>query len=272
MAQILLPNGKPHVSFSEVSCWVQCSWRHKLQHILKLGANKPSIHLFFGTACHESVQALIKSGVASTEAARKYLVEELMKHPDDEELAKVDIDKTVKSIQNILDDVPAFFDENFPKWELVSIEEPLYEDMKQFFESHEGVSFKGFIDVILKIPGKKEGDFTYWIIDLKTASRPWGLDKIKDQTVRSQLIFYKKFWAVKHNIPLNKIKCGFVTMLKSGKPGKLLKLIPISVGEKSVEKTLHVLNSSLSSIKRGIALKNRASCKWCEFKGTENCT
>jgi len=267
----LLPTGKPHTSYSEIATWMECSWRHKLQHVLKIGTFKPSIHLIFGTACHMAVQSLLKTGIADTTEAREYIVKELEKCKDDEDLAATNVDKTVAVIQKILDDTPTFFNESFPGWELLSIEESLYEDVAQFFEAHEGVSFKGFIDVIMKVPTKKEGEFLYWIVDLKTASRPWMLDKIKDQKVRAQLILYKKFWATKHNIPLKQIRCGFVTLLKSGKPGKLCKLIPISVGEKSVDKTLNVLNNSLASIKRGSALKNRASCRWCEFKDTEHC-
>lgn len=267
---MLLPTGKPHVSFSEVSCWMQCSWRHKLLHVKKLGANIPSIHLIFGTACHMAVQSLLETRVIDVTAAHNYIVEEFEKNKDDKELAKISVEKTVSSIQKILDETLTFFNESFPSWELVSIEESLYEDVSQFFDHHKELSFKGFIDVILKVP-TKNGEFLYWIIDLKTASRPWNKDKISDQTVRMQLVLYKKFWATKHNIPLKQIRCGFVTLLKSGKPGKLCTLIPISVGEKTSEKSLQVLNNSLTSIKRGFALKNRNSCKWCEFKGTEHC-
>ena len=47
-----LPTGKPHVSFSEVKLWKECSWHHKLVHIKKLSSFLPSPILEFGTAVH----------------------------------------------------------------------------------------------------------------------------------------------------------------------------------------------------------------------------
>jgi len=33
-----------------------------------------------------------------------------------------------------------------------------------------------------------------------------------------------------------------------------------------------VVSNMITSVKRGIALKNRDSCTYCEYKGTEHCT
>ena len=32
----MFPTGKPHVSFSEIKAWKECSWRHKLIYIDKI--------------------------------------------------------------------------------------------------------------------------------------------------------------------------------------------------------------------------------------------
>jgi ssDNA-binding Zn-finger/Zn-ribbon topoisomerase 1 len=272
MAQQLLPTGKPHISFSEISDWMECSWRHKVKHVLKINVFRPSIHLTFGTATHAVVENFLNNKVVDLEIAGKIIDADKEKYAEVEEFQLLDRAKLLTNIQNIMNDFPAFMEENFPKWEFVRAEENLYEDLKQFFEAHDGLSFKGFIDCVIKVPTKKEGEFLYWIIDWKTANRPWMLDKIKDVRVRTQLVLYKKFWTTKHNLPLSKVRCGFVTLLKSGKPGKLCKLIPISVGEKSAEKAMNVVNNSLASIKRGSALKNRNACRWCDYKDTEHCT
>lgn len=272
MAQQLLPTGKPHISFSEISDWMECSWRHKTKHVLKINVFRPSIHLTFGTATHAVVENFLNKKEIDLEIAGKIIDADKERYKDVEEFQLLDREKLLESVKKIMDDLPEFMEEHFPRWEFVRAEENLYEDLKQFFEAHEGISFKGFIDCIIKVPGKKEGDFLYWIIDWKTANRPWALDKIKDSRVRMQLVLYKKFWATKHNIPLKQIRCGFATLLKSGKPGKLCKLIPISVGEKSAEKSMNVLNNSLASIKRGTAIKNRNSCRWCDYRDTEHCT
>ena len=36
ISELKLLTGKPHVSFSEIKDWVECSYRHKLIHIDKL--------------------------------------------------------------------------------------------------------------------------------------------------------------------------------------------------------------------------------------------
>lgn len=269
---MLLPNGKPHVSHSELNDWVACSWRHKLKHVLKIDLDTPNTNLAFGSAVHAACEFFLNNKTISLEPARKILDEEWEKHKDIEDFIKNDKEKFMVIIGKIMDDVGPFLDETFPGWELVKAEENLYEDLQQFFEKHEGVSFKGFIDAILKVPGKKEGTFNYWILDWKTANRPWNLEKIKDENVRRQLIFYKKFWAVKHNIDITNIRCGFITLVKSGKPGKFCSLIPVSVGEVTIGRALTVLNNGVASIKRGVAIKNRNSCKWCPYKNTEHCT
>lgn len=268
----MLPTGKPHVSYSEISDWYECSFRHKLKHVDKINLSRPSPNLTFGSATHAVAENFLNTKTIDLEIAKKIIDADIEKYKEEESFKDLDVEKLMESIGKIMTDLPTFLNETFPNWEFVRAEEDLYEDMKQFFEAHEGVSFKGFIDCIIKVPTKKEGEFLYWIIDWKTANRPWTLDKIKDSRVRMQLVFYKKFWATKHNIPLKQIRCGFVTLLKSGKPGKLCKLITISVGEKSADKSLLVLNNSITSIKRGTALKNRNACKWCDYKNTEHCT
>lgn len=270
--KVLLPTGKPHISHSELRGWVECSWRHKLQHVDKIDLQVPNTNLCFGTATHAVVEHWLNTKTIDLTVASKIFDEEFEKHKDVEDFQKNSKEKFLKVIGNIMAELPAFLDETFPGWELVKAEEALYEDLAVFYEKHAGLAFKGYVDIVLKVPGKKEGTFLYWILDLKTANRPWNADKIKDENNRRQLIFYKKFWATKHNVEMSEIRCGFLTAVKTAKPGKFCALIPISVGDVTVGRALTILNNGLSSIKRGVAIKNRNSCKYCEFKGTPFCT
>jgi hypothetical protein len=86
-----------------------------------------------------------------------------------------------------------------------------------------------------------------------------------------QLILYKNFWANKHSIPLKDIKCGFILCKRAGKNGKRCEFVPVSVGEVSSGRAFKVINNMIASMNRGIAIKNRESCKWCEYKDTEHC-
>ena len=55
------PTGKPHVSYSEVRCWKECSFRHKLLHIDKIDVFKPSPYLDFGTQVHEGCESYLNT-------------------------------------------------------------------------------------------------------------------------------------------------------------------------------------------------------------------
>ena len=48
-------------SFSEIKCWKECSYRHKLMHIDKVDMFEPSPFLDFGTAVHEGCETYLKS-------------------------------------------------------------------------------------------------------------------------------------------------------------------------------------------------------------------
>ena len=54
------PTGKPHISFSEIKTWKECSWKHKLTYVDKIDVFEPSPFLDFGTAIHEGCESLIE--------------------------------------------------------------------------------------------------------------------------------------------------------------------------------------------------------------------
>ena len=67
------PTGKGHVSFSELSNWMECSYRHKLLYIDKLGKDEASPYLSFGTAVHESCEHYVKNSIIDKELAFKII-------------------------------------------------------------------------------------------------------------------------------------------------------------------------------------------------------
>jgi hypothetical protein len=112
----------------------------------------------------------------------------------------------------------------------------------------------------------------YWILDWKTAqSYGWRREKKQDFLMHAQLIMYKHFWAKKNNIMLKDIRCGFILLKRGGKPGKVCELVKVSVGPKTLAKGIKMMNNMLASVRRGLALKNRDSCKYCAFYQTDHC-
>ena len=53
----------------------------------------------------------------------------------------------------------------------------------------------------------------YKIIDWKSSSEEWNVDKKKkDQIFISQTMFYKYFYSKKYNIPFDDIECSYVVL------------------------------------------------------------
>ena len=78
------PTGKMHVSFSEIKCWKECSYRHKLMHIDKVDMFEPSPYLDFGTAVHEGCETYLRSRTIDREKLLKEITDAWDKHGFDE--------------------------------------------------------------------------------------------------------------------------------------------------------------------------------------------
>ena len=263
----LLPTGKPHMSFSELRDHQDCSYRHKLKYVDKLGMSLPGVHLDFGTAIHSACERFLRT----KEIDKKAFLTDF--HNMWAEHAKVAPTQfTPEAFKQfateglgILPDVPFWFDETFPGWKFVDAEHYLYEPLEKWPHA-----FKGFIDCIIMAPGKRGKELT-WLLDFKTCSWGWPGAKRSDPYVQAQLVLYKNFWTKKTNTCIKDVRCGFVLLKRAAKPGKHCELVTTSVGDVTIGKSLKVVDDMVSCVKRGIARKNRQSCKFCEFKDTPHC-
>jgi hypothetical protein len=267
----LLPTNKNHISFSEIKNWNECSWRHHLAYVKKIDMFVPNVHVAVGTATHNTIEHFLKTKEMKPSIAREYLEKYLEDNGANEKFVKYSVDDEMKRIASMLNDVPTFLDENYPNWEFIAAEEQLMESVKTLMEGHDEVTFKGFIDCVIAVPGKKEGTKQYHLLDWKTASRPWGKEKLRDDNVMMQLKLYKKFWSEKHKIDMKDIRCAYIVLIKTAKPGKHCQKVDVSVGDVSAKRSLDVIDNMLTAMKNGIKIKNRMACKWCDFKGTEWC-
>ena len=270
------PTGKKHVSYSEVRCWKECPYRHKLQHIDKIDMFKPSPYLDFGTNIHEGCESYLNTGTIPRDKLLANIRDAWEKHGFGEPewyekmpgwYKHVPVEEWCTWANNMWDDVPGFLDETFPDWEPVSAEEQLYEEIPG-----KEMLFKGFIDVIIKVP-RKNGTWKYWILDWKTAkSYGWDRRKKQDPLTQAQIILYKHYWATKNNIPSKDVGCGFVLLKRGGKPGNMCDLFKVSAGPKATEKANKMVNNMVNMVRRGMFLKNRNSCKFCDYYDTPHCT
>ena len=209
-----LPTGKKHVSFSEVKLWKECSFRHNLTHIKKLSLFKPSPILDFGTAVHAACEQYLLTRAMNVDVALNLMEEAWKKNEEDPAYTVLALKTALSEAKTILEELPAFLDLTFPDWTVVDAEHQLYEQV----QGHPH-AFKGFIDGVIKCKGKR-GEDLYWIIDWKTSGRGWHRAKRSDDMVKSQLALYKNYWCQKNpQVPFKDVRCGFVILKKSGKPG-----------------------------------------------------
>lgn len=256
-----LPTGKPNISFSEMRDWRECSYRHKLKNVDKINLSKPSPIPDFGTACHAACERFLRTRVMDADVAVAKLHElwKASKHVEP-------IEPFVDEARALLAEVPKFFDDTFPGWQTVDAEHMLYERIDG--KPH---VFKGFIDCIITAPGKKGNSLT-WIIDFKTTAMGWFRYKRQDDIVKSQLVLYKNYWCEKTKTDPKDVRCGFVLLKRSAKPSQHCELFAVSVGDVTTKRTLKVVNNMVASVKKGIAIKNRASCTYCDYHNTPHCT
>jgi len=260
----LLPTGKQHVSFSEFATWRECSWRHKLLHVDKIGVQKPGHRMDFGTSCHAACESYLKTKVMDVTIATNMLRELWKKNEEHEGYNDDTLNEAIQDAERILPTIPEWFDKTFPNWEFIDAEHQLYEGIDA--RDH---AFKGYIDGVVSCDGKRGK--VVWLIDWKTTTWGWSFEKKTSDIVKSQLVFYKYFWSKKSTVPLTDIRCGFI-LLKRTASNDFCELVTTSVGPETLKKSLKMLDNMIVTVNRGIALKKRESCKYCEFKDTPHCT
>lgn len=280
--EVVFPTNKPHVSYSEIRNWKECPFRHKLIYIDKIVKDEPSPYLSYGTALHNAIEDFLNTKEMKVSIAVDEIKREWEKHGfDSEEWIKSQADyrasqgwkpkrheylpEWIDWAKNSLEDLPAFLDSEFDEWSVVSAEEELYE----FVEGYD-IFFKGFIDALLKVKIKNKE--YYYVLDWKTAGdKGWFASKKRDILTWAQIALYKSFWMRKNDLDTKEVKCGFVLLKRGGTPGNTCELVKVSVGPKAEENALSIMRSMVKTVRRGIFLKNRDSCRFCEFKGTSNC-
>lgn len=260
----ILRTGKPHISFSELREWKECSYRHKLKHVDGLDVSEPSPHADFGKAVHSACEHYLKTREMNIQIALDYIKEQWALEQN--EATHKNLESFCSEAISILNDIPNFMEENFPNWSFIDAEHQLYEPIDNLPHA-----FKGFIDAVIETSDSK-GKKTVWLLDWKTTSWGWASAKKSDDLVKMQLVLYKNFWATKNSANIKDIKCGFILLKRTAKPGSHCELVTTSVGPVVIERANKAIRSMIASVQKGVAIKNRSNCTYCRFKNTQHCT
>ena len=206
------------VSFSQYSTYSACPQQYKLRYIDRLGESSANIYTIFGTSIHETIQHFLSVmyGVSKKQAIEidtdKLLLEWMRKEytKETEKLSEgiictqLELEEFYGDGRRILEWFKKKLDKFYTKsgFELVGIEIPLNAKVK------EGVSFIGFIDVVMR----DLSDNSIIIIDLKTSTMGWNKYAKADKFKNAQIVLYKKYYSELFNIPLDKIKVEYQIM------------------------------------------------------------
>lgn len=253
------------ISFSELKVWNDCSHKHKLIYKDKIAGFIGNEHTAFGSAIHKVCEeAIIKNIENPKEIFRKEFSYQLKSLID----AGYELNKKLVVEMNAQADalceqaIPAT-KEYFNDFEVVSVEEPLLEDITEFDSS--GKKFKGFIDLVLKTSDEK-----YHIIDWKTCSWGWDSRRKADPMTTYQLVYYKNYYAKKHNIDPANIETYFALLKRTAKNNNV-EIFRVTSGPKKTKNSLNLLRKAVININNNVCIKNRLSCSRCEFYKTEHC-
>ena len=252
----------PHISYSELKDWVFCAFYHKLTRIEKLKGFKGNEYTAFGTAVHnvcekKLLKEKIDYGVYFTDS----FADCIDKLPPDVTIDNKLVDSMVGQGKELLPEIEGALDDYFGDYEVLAVEMQLYEPIK----TEEEYVFKGYIDAVVATPDKK-----VHIFDWKTCSWGWDSKRRSDKMTTYQLTLYKHFFAQKMDIEPKDIETHFALLKRTAKKNKV-EFFRVTSGPRKTDNALKMLNTALHNIKKQRYIKNRLSCRNCNFRHTEQC-
>jgi len=254
-----------HISYSELKTWAECPWKHKLSYIERVRKFIGNEFTAFGRAIHAVCENVV---VCEQEELTDEEFFDLSFRKELKALNEEDLDKKlVVDMQQqghiIIPQIAPYLKAHFGSYEVVSIEERLYEGID--FAMPLERKFKGFIDLVIKTDDDK-----YHIIDWKSCSWGWKREKRTDKLITYQLTLYKKFWCAKHEIDPSMVETHFALLKRTAKE-KNVEIFRVTSGERKMKNALKLLNDAIINIEKQNFVKNRKSCDYCEFNNTEHC-
>jgi len=252
-----------HISFSELKNWNQCSYYHKLVYIDKLKGFEGNLYTAFGSALHTVCEKVVLKEVEDKKSLFQLSFSKEINELPDNIKENLDV-KMVSDMRRqgdfLVDLILPALKEEFSEFEVVSVEEKLYEPIEE-----QDLNFKGFIDLVIKT-----GDGKYHVIDWKSCSWGWNFKRKTDPMTTYQLTFYKHYFAKKHNLDPKNIETHFALLKRTAKKDHV-EFFRVTSGAKKTENALNLLTKALYNIKAKKHIKNRLNCRQCEFYKTAHC-
>ncbi len=254
---------KQHISYSELKIWAECPFKHKVVYIDKQKGFQGNEYTAFGTTIHTLCENAVQGFLQEDE------YDDFFNESFDGELAQLGetrqdlVDQMRDQAKSIMPLIIPELSKTFEEYKVFSVEEKLYEKINDF--SLDRYKFKGYIDLVLKT-----ADGKYHVIDWKTCSWGWDRDKRSSKLVTYQLTLYKKFFCQKHNIDPKLVETHFALLKRTAKKDNV-EIFRVTSGPRKTDNATDLLRKALKSIENKMFIKNRLSCRLCEFRNTKIC-
>ena len=253
----------PHISFSALKNWEFCPFYHKLTYIDRVRLFKGNVYTAFGTALHETCEKLA-----------------LDKELDYQKIFKLSFKNELEKLTDIPNEHASLIREmkgqglelasmiveslklKFPGYSVISAEEQIIQPISSCDIDYD---YKGFLDLVIKTPDGK-----YHIIDWKSCSWGWDIEKKTDRITTYQLTYYKNFFCSKHNIDPKSVETYFGLLKRTAKKNKV-EFYRVSSGPRKIKNALNILNQAVYNIHNKNHVKNKLKCTKCEFNKTQWC-
>jgi len=253
------------ISYSELKLWNECAFKHKLVYIDKIDYFKGNEYTAFGKAVHSVCEELLPNPkIDFKKHFRNIFLKELKFLKKSGIILKAELINQMRlQGEHICEYILPAVKEKFSDYEIVSIEEPLMEEIDDF--ESEGLKFKGFIDLVLKT-----SDGKVHIIDWKTCSWGWDMQRKTNRITTYQLTLYKHFYAKKHNIDVKNIETHFALLKRTAKKD-IVEIFRVTSGIRKTKNALALLEKAVRNINAENYTKNRLVCSRCQYYKTEDC-
>ena len=253
----------PHISFSALKNWDFCPFYHKLTYVDRIRLFEGNVYTAFGTALHETCEKLTLKQTSDYQKtfkeAFKSEVQKLKNIPEAQAHLILEMKEQGLELASMVMEALSI---KFPEYSVVSAEESINVPIESAPASYD---YKGFLDLVIKTPDGK-----YHIIDWKSCSWGWDIERKTDKITTYQLTYYKNFFCQKHNIEPEMVETYFGLLKRTAKKNKI-EIFRVSSGPRKIKNALNILNQAVYNIHNNNHPKNRLKCTKCEFNKTEWC-
>lgn len=282
-----------HISYSQLSQFVDCPKKWNLTYLKKLAPYEGSIHAVFGTAMHETIQTwleemyhgkvkdamamdldslLYDNMIQAYKVTKAQNSHEHFSTPEELQMFWLDGKHIIKYLKS---NRGGYF--STKNTHLAGVETLLYQEIRP------GVMFKGFIDLVFY-----NSETERWkIVDIKTSTRGWSASDKTDLGKTSQLILYREYFAKQFNIDPSMIDIEYFVVKRRvpaeaefAKMQRRVQEFSPTAGKVNTKKALSRMQNFISEAidrdgnyiqKEYIATPSKSACQWCAFKKMRIC-